>query len=110
MSHKPNSLVMRPYMSFRHPFHPSILREYDIRGIVGETLSAADAEAVGRGFGTIIRRAGGRRVCLGRDGRVSSPSLEAATARGLEAAGLAVERIGCGPTPMLYFSTIETAA
>ena len=50
--------------SARHRFHPTILREYDIRGIVGETLTAADARALGRAFGTVVLRAGGgRRVC-----------------------------------------------
>jgi nucleoside-diphosphate-sugar epimerase len=42
-----------------HRFDPTILREYDIRGVVGKTLSAADARALGRGFGTLLRRAGG---------------------------------------------------
>src|SRR5437660_337692 len=69
-------------MTFTHTFHPTILREYDIRGIVGETLSTADAEAVGRGFGTAVRRAGGRRVCVGYDGRISSPDMEAAVVTG----------------------------
>jgi phosphomannomutase len=48
-----------------HLFHPTILREYDIRGIVGETLFAADADAIGRALGTKVRRAGGSVVCLG---------------------------------------------
>ena len=52
-------------MTFTHRFHPSVLREYDIRGIVGETLSEADAEAVGRGFGTAVRGAGGTRLRSG---------------------------------------------
>src|SRR4051812_27112487 len=87
-----------------HRFDPTILREYDIRGIVGETLGEADAEAVGRSFGTILRREGGRRIALGRDGRESSPSLEAALLRGLTGAGVDVVRIGIGPTPMLYYA------
>ena len=41
-----------------HNFHPTSLREYDIRGIIDETLGAADAYAIGRGFGTLIARAG----------------------------------------------------
>ncbi|HEY1606982.1 MAG TPA: phosphomannomutase/phosphoglucomutase [Allosphingosinicella sp.] len=91
----------------RHRFDPTILREYDIRGIVGETLGEADAEAVGRSFGTILRRAGGTRLALGRDGRGSSPAFEAALLRGLTAAGVDVVRIGLGPTPMLYFAEAE---
>src|SRR3954465_13611201 len=90
-----------------HRFDPTILREYDIRGIAGETLGEADAEAVGRSFGTILRREGGRRIALGRDGRESSPSLEAALLRGLTGAGVDVVRIGIGPTPMLYYAEAE---
>jgi len=45
-----------------HQFHPTVLREYDIRGIIGETLGAEDARAIGRGFGTLLRRAGGQLV------------------------------------------------
>ncbi|HEX4738535.1 MAG TPA: phosphomannomutase/phosphoglucomutase [Allosphingosinicella sp.] len=90
-----------------HRFDPTILREYDIRGVVGETFGEADAEAVGRSFGTVLRRAGGSRIALGRDGRVSSPALEAAMLRGLTGAGVDVVRIGLGPTPMLYFAEAE---
>ena len=97
-------------MSFSHKFHPSVLREYDIRGIVGETLSAADAMAVGRVFGTLIKRKGGGWVCVGYDGRLSSPEMEAALVKGLVASGVAVERIGRGPTPMLYFAATERKA
>jgi len=87
-----------------HTFHPSILREYDIRGIVGQTLFAADARAIGQAFGTRVRRNGGSVVCLGWDGRLSSPEMAEALAEGLTLAGCAVRRIGLGPTPMLYFA------
>jgi phosphomannomutase len=87
-----------------HRFHPTILREYDIRGIIQETLFVTDAAAIGRAFGTIVRQQGGRRVALGYDGRLSSPELEAALGEGLRSTGLDVLRIGRGPTPMLYFA------
>lgn len=61
-----------------HDFHPSLLRDYDVRGTVGQTLGADDAHALGRSFGTVIRRDGGSRVAIGYDGRLSSPILEAA--------------------------------
>ncbi|MCZ8320886.1 MAG: phosphoglucomutase/phosphomannomutase PgmG [Novosphingobium sp.] len=87
-----------------HQFHPTVLREYDIRGIIGETLGTADAYAIGRGFATLLRKAGGSRVAVGYDGRVSSPELEEALVAGLNASGVDAVRIGLGPTPMLYYA------
>ena len=87
-----------------HQFHPTTLREYDIRGIVGETLGEADSEAIGRTFATLVRRGGGSRVAVGYDGRESSPALEAALVRGLNAAGVDAVRVGLGATPMLYYA------
>jgi len=92
-----------------HSFHPTVLREYDIRGVVGTTLSAADAAAIGRCFGSIVRRQGGRSVAIGRDGRLSSPALAGALAEGLASTGIEVSDIGQGPTPMLYFAVHELA-
>ena len=83
-----------------HDFDPTILREYDIRGIVGQTLSAADARAIGRAYAVTLGDAGGRRVAVGYDGRLTSPELEAALVDGLTMEGADVVRIGRGPTPM----------
>jgi phosphomannomutase len=91
-------------MTFSHKFNPSSLREYDIRGIVGDTLTEADAFAIGRTFGSIVAEVGGKKVAVGRDGRLSSPTLEASLIEGLTASGMDVISIGCGPTPMLYFA------
>ncbi len=87
-----------------HRFHPSILREYDIRGIVGKTLAPKDAHALGTAIGSMVLARGGNKVALGQDGRLSSPELAAAVAAGLLATGVDVRRIGLGPTPMLYFA------
>ncbi len=87
-----------------HVFHPTMLREYDIRGIVGDTLTADDARAIGRSFATLIRRAGGRRIAVGYDGRLSSPMLEEVLVEGINAAGVDALRVGLGPTPMLYYA------
>ncbi|MCA0903557.1 phosphoglucomutase/phosphomannomutase PgmG [Qipengyuania aquimaris] len=87
-----------------HTFDPTILREYDIRGIIGETLGAEDARAIGRTFGSMLRESGGERVAVGYDGRVSSPMLEHALVEGLNAAGCDAVRVGLGPTPMLYYA------
>src|SRR5580658_9932803 len=87
-----------------HRFDPTILREYDIRGIVGTTLFAADAEAIGRAFAATLAATDGRRVAVGYDGRLTSPELEAALVAGLAAGGADVVRIGRGPTPMLYYA------
>ncbi len=98
-------------MSFSHQFDPTSLREYDIRGVVGRTLHPVDAFAIGRCFGTIVARGGGKTVAVGFDGRLSSPDLEPELVRGLVACGLEVLRVGLCPTPMLYYSatTMETA-
>jgi len=89
---------------------PAILREYDIRGVVGRHLGEREAHAIGRAFGTVLARKGGKTVCLGYDGRVSSPGFAAALADGLIQAGLTVWRVGLGPTPMLYFSVFAFGA
>ena len=98
-------------MSKGRQLDAALLGAYDIRGIVGETLTGADMEAIGRSFATIARTrasAGGTPlVCVGRDGRLSSTALEARLVEGLTAAGADVLRIGVGPTPMLYFAVHE---
>lgn len=97
-------------MSQAHRFDTVILREYDVRGTVDQNLKEADATALGRAFGTVIVRAGGQRIVVGYDGRTHSPRLEAALVEGLLSTGLKVDRIGLGPTPMLYFATHHTKA
>lgn len=91
-------------MAQTHEFNPTILREYDVRGVVGQTLHAADARALGKAFGSIVAAEGGRRIAVGRDGRLSSPALSKALIEGVTSAGIDVCDIGLGPTPMLYFA------
>jgi phosphomannomutase len=88
-----------------HQFNSSILREYDIRGIVGDTLTEADAYALGRTYASLARDEGARRIAVGRDGRTHSGMLEAALVRGLTQGGIDAVLTGMGPSPMLYFAT-----
>lgn len=99
-----------------HRFDKTVLREYDIRGIIGKTVRAQDAFALGATFGTYLRREVAKKtgvadkplwVCVGYDGRLTSPVLEAALVDGLNAVGVNVDRLGLGPTPMTYFGAMD---
>ncbi len=81
----------------------SIFKAYDIRGIVGQTLSEAVAEHLGRAFGTEALKLGEKAVAVGRDGRVSGPSLAGALIKGLQSTGIDVIDLGAVTTPMLYY-------
>lgn len=98
----------------KYQFNPTILREYDIRGIVGHTLNTDVARALGHAFGSMIIRGsdptGKKKICLGYDGRLSSPELAEALTEGLVASGAHVVNVGRGPTPMLYYSVHELNA
>ncbi len=82
----------------------SIFKAYDIRGVVPSTLNPEVAEALGRAFGSAARAAGETSVAVGRDGRLSGPSLSQALIRGLVATGVEVIDVGAVTTPMLYFA------
>jgi phosphomannomutase len=82
----------------------SIFKAYDIRGVVPDTLNEGVAEALGLAFGTQALALGERTVAVGRDGRLSGPSVSSALIRGLVAAGIDVIDIGLATTPMLYFA------
>ena len=81
----------------------SAFKAYDIRGIVGQALDEQFAEHLGRAFGSEAVALGEKVVAVGRDGRVSGPSLSAALMRGLAATGLDVIDLGAVTTPMLYY-------
>ncbi len=93
-----------PASNEAYSFNPTILREYDIRGQIGKNLSTDDAYALGRAFGTYVKRKGGQSISVGYDGRETSPDLAQALSNGLLACGLDVQSIGLGPSPMLYFA------
>ncbi|GMV49512.1 phosphomannomutase/phosphoglucomutase [Nitrospirales bacterium NOB] len=82
----------------------ALFREYDLRGIVGDELTEDIADQVGRAYATMARERGVSRISLGRDGRLSSPALQAALLRGLLAGGLDVVDLGLCTSPLVYFS------
>lgn len=90
-----------------HQFNNTLLREYDVRGVVGKTLFPADAKALGAAYATYVGKLFNTTtpsIAIGYDGRLSSTTLEAALLEGLMSAGAIVTRVGLGPTPMLYFA------
>ncbi|WP_236012213.1 phosphomannomutase/phosphoglucomutase [Marinobacter mangrovi] len=86
---------------------PSIFRAYDIRGIVGETLDGQVVHEIGRAIGSEAQSRQVTDICIGYDGRHSSPELADALARGIMSTGCNVINIGAVPTPVLYFATHE---
>ena len=81
-----------------------IFKAYDVRGIVGKTLTAPVVEMIGQAIGSEARDRGRSAVVIGRDGRHSGPELAAALARGLQKSGVDVTDVGQVATPMLYFA------
>jgi len=90
-----------------HTVHvdPSIFRAYDIRGVVGETLTSEVVELIGQAIGTEALARGEQTVIIGRDGRLSGPVLSKALCQGILNTGCHVIDIGMVPTPVLYFVT-----
>jgi len=85
-------------------FPREIFKAYDIRGVVGKTLTPAVVRAVGQGLGTLARERGRDTFAIGRDGRLSGPELAAALAEGIRSAGANVIDLGMVATPMTYFA------
>lgn len=90
----------------------SIFREYDIRGVFPATLDKDAAYAIGRAYAAACAEKGNAEsgICVGYDGRLSSPDLKEALIAGIIAEGVPVIDIGVGPTPMLYFSVYRAKA
>ena len=84
---------------------PEIFKAYDIRGIVGRTLTVEAVENIGHAIGSEAIARKQTEVAIGRDGRASGPELSAALARGLQASGINVIDVGMVATPMVYFTT-----
>ncbi|SFL85669.1 phosphomannomutase/phosphoglucomutase [Marinobacter zhejiangensis] len=91
---------------------PEIFRAYDIRGVVGETLTPDIVELIGRAIGSEAVSRALDTLCIGYDGRHSSPELASALARGILSTGCNVIEVGAVPTPVLYFAThhLETGS
>jgi phosphomannomutase / phosphoglucomutase len=83
---------------------PAIFRAYDIRGVVGKSLTAEFAKLLGQSIGMLMREKGLHEMVVGRDGRLSGPELAGALADGLRAAGIDVIDIGAVPTPVVYYA------
>lgn len=84
-----------------------IFKAYDIRGIVGATLTQDSVRAIGQALGSEARACGQRAIAVGRDGRLSGPALASALAEGICAAGVDVLDIGAVPTPVSYFAAYQ---
>jgi phosphomannomutase/phosphoglucomutase len=84
--------------------NPFIFRAYDVRGKIGTDITPDVFSEVGRAYGTLVRRKGGRAVALGMDNRTSSPALKEAFAAGVLSTGVDVVDIGVNHTPLLYFA------
>ena len=86
---------------------PEIFKAYDIRGVVGRTLTAPIVRVIGQALGSLARERGRNAIAVGRDGRLSGPELVAALADGIRAAGADVIDIGMVVTPMTYFAALH---
>ena len=96
--------VWQPAQSTNVKVPPEIFKAYDIRGIVGRTLTPEIVEQIGRAIGSEALARGGKKIVVGYDGRLSGPELAAALAKGIQASGAGVVEIGQAATPMVYFA------
>ena len=89
------------------PIAAEIFKAYDIRGIVGKSLTAETVELIGKALGSEAKKRGGTTISIGRDGRLSGPEFAAALARGIQSTGINVIDIGMVATPMVYFAAFH---
>ena len=90
-----------------HPLPPEIFKAYDIRGIVGKTLTADIVRRIGHGLGSLAHERGQTAIAVGRDGRLSGPELAGALMEGIRMAGIDTIDVGCVQTPLAYFAAHE---
>src|SRR5512138_3576431 len=88
---------------------PALFREYDVRGVVDDDFTDGAVRLIARGFGTMVRRAGGSRVVVGRDCRLSSGRFADGVTSALHATGVDVIDLGVVPTPLTYFAAATLA-
>jgi phosphomannomutase/phosphoglucomutase len=88
-----------------HQVPQEIFKAYDIRGVVGRTLTPEVCRLIGRAIATRVLELGGSRIAIGRDGRLSGPDLSRGLSQGLQESGAHVIDIGAVATPMLYYAT-----
>lgn len=86
-----------------------IFKAYDIRGIVGKTLTPEIVEAIGQALGSEATMRRQTQICIGYDGRLSGPELAAALSRGIRKTGIHVINLGMVATPMVYFAAHHLA-
>ncbi|HEY1089339.1 MAG TPA: phosphomannomutase/phosphoglucomutase [Archangium sp.] len=84
--------------------NPQIFREYDVRGLVDKDLTDSVVENLGKGLATMVKRAGGSTVVVGRDARLSGERFRDAFIKGVLSTGLSVVDVGIVPTPIVYFA------
>jgi phosphomannomutase / phosphoglucomutase len=95
-------------ITIQSPLAPrAIFKAYDIRGIVGKTLTPKIVEAIGHALGSEARQRGQVEICIGYDGRLSGPELAAALSEGIRKAGINVVNLGMVATPMVYFAAFH---
>lgn len=86
------------------PVPKHIFREYDIRGLAEEELNSENVQAIAMAFGTLLKRRGIGRICLGGDVRPSTERIRRDVIEGITLAGIDITDIGVVTTPMLYWS------
>jgi phosphomannomutase/phosphoglucomutase len=100
----PRAIAAKPEPAAPVKVDPAIFRAYDVRGVVGKSLTKDVARLLGQAIGTVMREKGLPEIVVGRDGRLSGPELAGALSDGLRLAGIDVIDLGAVPTPVVYYA------